>query len=65
MQLSDYDDRDEDHYSEDDFDPDAACLICGGDGLVDNDDPIQRGPEEFLKCFSCNGSGKKKDMTVW
>jgi hypothetical protein len=49
-----------------DYDPEmASCLICGGDGLVENDDPIQRGPDEYLKCFSCYGSGKRKDMTVW
>ena len=58
-------DRDEDDYSEDDYDPDSACLICGGDGMVENDDPIQRGSAEFLRCYSCNGSGKKKDMTIW
>lgn len=44
---------------------DLSCLHCCGDGLVKNDDPIQRGPSEYLICFSCGGSGKRKDMTVW
>lgn len=47
-------------------DPDElTCSWCCGDGLVENDDPIQRGPDEFLKCPSCGGSGKRKDMTLW
>jgi hypothetical protein len=61
------DDRDD--LPEDDYefeDPDLfPCLICGGDGEVENDDPIQRGSSAYLKCYSCNGSGKRKDMTVW
>ena len=44
---------------------DYACLHCCGEGMVENDDPIQRGPDPYLKCFSCGGSGKRKDMTVW
>lgn len=57
---------DEEWDDEDYEDPELrACLICGGEGFVENDDPIQRGPEEFLKCYSCGGSGKRKDMTVW
>lgn len=54
---------------DDDYDygdpDDLPCLHCCGEGLVENDDPIQRGPSEYLKCFSCGGSGKRKDMTVW
>jgi hypothetical protein len=41
------------------------CIHCCGDGVVENDDPIQRGPSAYLKCFSCGGSGKREDMTVW
>ena len=26
---------------------------------------LKRGSFEYLKCFSCGGSGKRKDMTVW
>lgn len=55
----------EDEFDENDYYPEATCTVCGGDGEVENDDPIQRGPSEFLKCYSCNGTGKRKDMTVW
>lgn len=49
----------------DGYDPDLECTWCCGDGLVENDDPIQRGPSEYLPCPSCHGSGKRKDMTLW
>lgn len=54
----------EDEY-EDDYYGDLHCLHCCGEGMVENDDPIQRGPAAYLKCFSCGGTGKRKDMTVW
>lgn len=54
-----------DDYEDDEYITGSGCFWCCGDGMVENDDPIQRGPEKYLKCPSCGGSGKRKDMTLW
>lgn len=51
-----------------DDDDDYPCGYCCGDGAVENDDPIQQwdsAGEGYIKCPSCHGSGKRKDMTLW
>lgn len=40
------------------------CLICGGDGYVESDDPLWD-DDDFVVCYSCHGSGRRKDMTIW
>ena len=40
------------------------CTYCGGDGDVENDDPLWY-DGDYRTCPSCNGSGKRKDMTLW
>jgi hypothetical protein len=60
-------------YDEDDglsdyeFDGDADCFYCGGDGFIDGyeDDPLWFEPGELERCSSCSGSGRAKDMTIW
>lgn len=66
---SNYEERefynDDDEY---DYDEDGAdCLCCGGDGWVDGyeNDPLWYSPGELERCSSCNGSGRRKDMTSW
>lgn len=59
-----------DDYPEHDFDDeesDGDCFHCGGDGWVDGyeDDPLFYVPDELIRCCSCNGSGRAKDMTIW
>lgn len=51
----------------DDCDDDGDCFHCGGDGYVDGyeDDPLWFEPGEMERCASCNGSGLRKDMTIW
>jgi hypothetical protein len=61
----DYDDDPYDDYEFEDHEGD--CGFCGGDGWVDGyeDDPIFYDPDELIRCASCNGSGLRKDMTIW
>lgn len=43
-----------------------ACLICGGEGLVDGSDHLdwdEDGYDDVIRCTSCKGSGLAKDMT--
>jgi hypothetical protein len=60
-------DHDDDEYA----DPDElGCLICGGEGYIDGEDMAEMDPlwydaDEVYRCCSCNGTGKRKDMTVW
>jgi hypothetical protein len=48
-------------------DYDGDCAVCGGDGWVRGyeEDPIFYAPDELIRCASCNGSGRAKDMTIW
>jgi hypothetical protein len=50
-----------------DEDYDGDCWHCGGDGYVDGyeDDPINNCEGEYVRCSSCYGSGRSKDMTIW
>ena len=47
-----------------DYEDSTDCLICGGDGFVESDDPLWDG-DDYVTCYSCHGSGARKDMTVW
>lgn len=45
-------------------DDDTECLVCGGEGFIDNPDPLWYGFDvKTIRCTSCNGSGLAKDMT--
>jgi DnaJ-class molecular chaperone len=39
------------------------CLVCGGEGFMDNPDPLWYGFVPEIPCTSCGGSGLAKDMT--
>lgn len=48
------------------------CWHCSGDGWVECRDPIQctlvhieNAYGQDHPCESCQGSGKRKDMTIW
>lgn len=63
IELDD-DDRDFCGYDDDD---DGSCFICGGEGVLEGSefsDPMWYDENEFYKCYSCRGSGARKDMTV-
>lgn len=57
--------------SDDDFgfDDSADCSVCGGNGEMECDDPIQcfdPGCDgEWGPCFACGGSGRAEDQRVW
>jgi len=70
--MSDLTHCDDDPYAFDDGDTD--CTICGGDGYVECDDPIQcMAPNHFggglsdlyCACRACGGTGRGKDQVVW
>jgi hypothetical protein len=48
---------------EDDCDPDMECWKCGGEGWVEGKDPCWD-EGELVTCYSCLGSGLRKDMTT-
>lgn len=55
-------DVDDDCYGDDEFD----CCICGGDGWIENPDPMWYGFDvDEIPCDSCGGSGLRKDQTYW
>ena len=48
----------------DDFEYEPECLVCGGEGFIDNPDPLWYGFDvKEIRCTSCGGSGLAKDMT--
>ncbi len=49
----------EDYYD----DAENECLVCGGEGMVETNDPLWDGFGAVIPCSSCGGSGLKKDMT--
>jgi len=54
-------------YPVDDFEytnEEPECLICGGEGFIENPDPLWY-DGTFIHCNSCGGSGLAKDMTYW
>jgi DnaJ-class molecular chaperone len=48
---------------DDGYDELDECLVCGGTGYMDNDDPMWNGFVDEIPCNSCGGSGLKNDMT--
>ena len=55
-----------------DYDDGWECTMCGGDGYVECNDPIQcckphtgNGWDQMCACSACNGSGLAKDQTIW
>lgn len=51
----------------DDCDDDNGCFHCDGEGWTDahGEDPINFAEGEMMRCSSCGGSGRAKDMTIW
>ena len=57
---------DDDDYYEDEGDDEYECVICGGDGYIENPDPMWYGFDVAeIPCDSCGGSGLRKDQTYW
>ena len=47
-------------------DDDLACTHCGGEGLCwDGSDPLGNCPDVAHRCHACNGSGKRRDQTLF
>ncbi len=54
----------DDDYEYECCDGEGSCLVCGGEGFIDNPDPLWYGFDRAeIKCTSCGGSGLAKDMT--
>lgn len=44
----------------------ACCTHCGGEGLCfDGSDPLGNCPDDPHRCHACNGSGKRRDQTLF
>ena len=54
---------DEGYYGDDELD----CTHCGGEGFKEVDDPLWDDCDEFGygPCRSCNGTGLRKNQTVF
>lgn len=55
-------------YEEYDDGTEPDCLICCGEGYLygeDMGDPLWYDADASYPCYSCGGSGLRKDMTVW
>jgi len=50
---------------EPDNDDDGACYWCAGEGYDETDDPMWDGFGAIVRCKSCGGSGRARDMTIW
>jgi hypothetical protein len=45
---------------------DLECTHCGGEGLCwDGSDPLGNCPDEAHRCHACNGTGKRRDQTIF
>jgi transposase len=52
------------------WDPESACMTCGGDGFEDGDSLMEEDPlwwegVDFIPCRNCGGSGLRKDQTCF
>jgi DnaJ-class molecular chaperone len=53
-------------FDEYDDDGDLGCTWCGGDGDMENDDPLWHGfDKSHIPCTACSGTGKRKYQTVF
>lgn len=68
------DTNDDDYFLDDDEDADFAddleCTMCNGEGQffgseIPGYDPGWHIPDRIYPCPSCNGSGRRSDMTIW
>jgi DnaJ-class molecular chaperone len=50
---------------EEDFDDEWACTWCGGDGTMENDDPVFYGHNRDVPCSACGGTGERKNQTIF
>ena len=65
----------EDYVDDDvyEYDEEADCSICGGEGYKGCDDWIQcmsphhvgSGPDQLCQCAACHGSGLARDQVIW
>jgi DnaJ-class molecular chaperone len=48
------------------LDGEDTCTWCGGDGWVENEDPLWYGFDvDIIDCPACHGSGLAKDQTLF
>lgn len=53
-------------YYVDDFGNELECTHCGGEGSCDaNADPLWNCDDNFHPCHACNGSGLRRDQTIF
>ena len=51
---------------DEEFDPEWSCTWCGGDGWMENDDPLWHGfDKDEIPCSACNGTGLRKHQTIF
>lgn len=56
---------DSDPDEEPEYDEEWACTWCGGDGTMENDDPVFYGHNRDIKCSACGGTGLREYQTVF
>lgn len=56
-----FEDLDDDPENDDEW----FCTYCGGDGVMDNDDPVFYGHDDPLPCSACDGTGLRERQTIF
>jgi DnaJ-class molecular chaperone len=57
------DDPRDDEYEE--WDEEAPCTHCLGEGVREGDRPGWDNPGELVNCRSCNGTGLRREQVVF
>lgn len=48
------------------YDDEWDCTWCGGEGYMDNDDPLWYGFDvDYVTCSACRGTGLRKHQTIF
>lgn len=50
---------------DDEYEEDWECTFCGGDGSMENDDPVFYGHNRDVPCSACGGTGKREHQTIF
>ena len=50
---------------DEEYDEEWVCTLCGGDGTMENDDPVFYGHNRDVKCSACGGTGERKNQTIF
>lgn len=51
-------------YDDEDFGDEYACTHCGGEGEIENDDPLWY-VGDFIPCHACGGTGNRRDQRIF